>query len=100
MWFDQRMSFFYAERNEYVQKRTDYGIIWSRMPAFVVLTPKGNYFPIGMDVRLGDEKTIDNMINEHLLNFTKGILPMPDRQESVELQNRDYEIYEKLGNTR
>lgn len=60
-----------------MDKRQNNGILWSKLPAMTVVTPKGNYFPVPMDINLGDSKIVDKYIEEHLRNFTKGILPMP-----------------------
>ncbi len=72
------------------------------MPAFTILTPKGNYFPIPIDVNLGDRKFAQTYMEEHLLNFTKGILPHPELEPSEKeyLKRHDIYLLERLGNTR
>jgi len=48
--------------SEYIRTREAYGIKWEKSPAFTIVTPKGNYFPIPMQVNLGDEATIDKVL--------------------------------------
>ena len=62
--------------------RTKYGINWSRLPAFVIVTPKGNYFPIDMNTHLGGDHTnIDKMLGDFVLDFAKGRLTVPTRYD-------------------
>jgi hypothetical protein len=32
--------------NEYMERRFDQGITWSKLPAITVVTPKNNFFPL------------------------------------------------------
>ena len=68
------MNFFYVEKNEYVNKMSDWGINWSRLPSFTLVTPKGNAFPIAYSVNLGDANTVDSIINQHIEGFVLGKL--------------------------
>lgn len=78
------------------------GIDWGRVPSITVVTPKGNYFPIPETVNLGDRTFAQKYIEEHMLNFTKGLLAPPQLNpaESDLLARRDTEIQERLTNTR
>ena len=42
------------------------------------MTPGGNYFPVPFDINLGDSLAAEKYLEEHLLNFTKGILRRAD----------------------
>ena len=78
------------------------GIEWSRVPAITIVTPKGNYFPIPETVNLGDRNLAQKYLEEHMLNFTKGLLAPPqlDDIDKDLLARRDSEILERLTNTR
>lgn len=56
-WFE-KINFLYVQEGvsapEYLEQRHQDGIYWSKMPAFTIVTPKGNYFPVPLDVNLGD----------------------------------------------
>jgi hypothetical protein len=64
-----------------------------------VVTPKGSFYPIPETVNLGDSQTVEDIMEEHLLNFTKGILPRPEIKANKH-PNRDLDILERLGNAR
>ena len=99
--FFEHFVFFYAEAErtptEYLDRRFSQGIFWSSYPSMTVVTPKGSFYPVSIDVQLTDK-----IIEEHLLNFTKGILPKPQIDESSQQKwaNQDHDILERLGNTR
>lgn len=67
-----------------------------------IATPGGNFYPIPMNVNLGDSQIASSYIEEHLLNFTKGLLTSGaiDEEADEKFARRDLEILEKLGNTR
>jgi hypothetical protein len=67
-----------------------------------IVTPKGNYFPIPENIPLGDRNVAQRYIEEHLLNFTKGILAMPEInvQDHEHFNGRDFEALDRLANTR
>ncbi len=72
------------------------------MPSLTIVTPKGNVFPVPMDINLGDRKNAQPYLEEHLLNFTKGILsriPMGQDEKDF-VQRYDADLIERLGNTR
>ena len=87
---------------DYVERRHEQGIYWSHLPSLNIVTPKGNYFPIPEHVNLGDRETAKLYIEEHLLNFTKGLLEMPELNvQDHEYQNRrDFDALDRLANTR
>lgn len=44
---DKHLSFFYVDfDSEYTRVKDQYGIKWNESPAFTIVTPKGNYFPL------------------------------------------------------
>lgn len=47
-YFENRLHFFYVERSEYQNRKSQHGITWSKLPAFTMVTPKGHSFPIDM----------------------------------------------------
>ena len=51
------------------------------MPAFLLVTPKGNYFPMDREVKLGDENNNDKIFNDYILDFVKGRLSLPERDD-------------------
>jgi hypothetical protein len=63
--------------SEYSERRHDMGIDWTRYPAITIVTPKGNYFPIPETVNFGDRNFAQKYLEEHMLNFTKGLLAPP-----------------------
>jgi hypothetical protein len=67
-----------------------------------IVTPGGNFFPIPMDVNLGDNRIAEKYIEEHLLNFTKGILKSSalDVEADEKYEQRDFDLLEKFSNTR
>ena len=97
---DGRTHFFWVEKNEYVNKKGDYGIKWSNLPAFTMVTPKNNYFPIDMSVKWGNSDDVQKMLTDHIEDFKKGRLAMPRDEYYERFKNKDWEITEKLSNTR
>ena len=53
-----------------------------------------------MHVKLGEENTVERLLNEHIENFAKGRLAPPSRENEQFLEYRDFEILDKLHNTR
>ncbi|TNV74085.1 hypothetical protein FGO68_gene8059 [Halteria grandinella] len=99
-WFEQ-FTFFWAEEgktaSDFLDKRRNQGIYWSKLPALTIVTPGGNYFPIAMDAQISE-----TLIGEHLLNYTKGILKSAaiDQDAEEKFKRRDMELLDKFGNTR
>ncbi|CDW87719.1 UNKNOWN [Stylonychia lemnae] len=100
VYFQNRINFFYAERQEQLEKRTRLGIMWDKVPSFVMVTPKQNYFPIDMEVNLGDASIVDKVLQEHIEDFMKGRLKVPDQTYDQASDSRDYEILDRLSNVR
>eukprot|EP00347_Sterkiella_histriomuscorum_P004030 403362013 len=98
--FENRLHFFYVEKSEYQARKSQFGIIWSHLPAFTLITPKGNYFPIDMRVNLGDSSTIDKILNYHIDEFKAGRLTLTQQDDEQRFKNRDFEFIEKLSNVR
>lgn len=78
------------------------GVDWTRYPAITIVTPKGNYFPIPETVNFGDRNFAQKYLEEHMLNFTKGLLAPPQLSPVDQdlIARRDSEILERLTNTR
>jgi len=68
-WFEN-LNFITVEEgvalNEYMERRFDQGITWSKLPAITVVTPKNNYFPIPYSVNLGDRNSAKKYLEDHL----------------------------------
>ena len=79
------MTFFFVEEgvseNTFLDRRRNAGITWDTYPALSVVTPNGRYYPVPESVSLGNPDTAYHIMEEHLLNFTKGILPQPSQEQ-------------------
>ena len=62
---------------ENLERRYDQGITWAKFPSITIVTPKNNYFPIPDSINLGDRNSAQKYLEEHMLNFTKGLLAPP-----------------------
>jgi hypothetical protein len=76
-YFNQ-MSFFYVEHQDYLAKRSEYGVTWNSLPSLTIVTPKRNHFPIDPTINLGDASTIDKILENHIDDFLK------DRLQAVQ----------------
>jgi hypothetical protein len=85
-----------------MEKRHSEGIKWTSFPSLSIITPKGNYFPVPYEIKLGDRVIAEKYLEDHLLNFTKGLLKLPDLSESVEdyFSRHDGEVLDRLPNVR
>lgn len=45
------------------------------LPAFTIVTAGGGYFPLAENVQLGDANTVAKIMEGHIINFMKGLLP-------------------------